>query len=78
MAKTSKPELTTNLVLSLAWLGELDKHQVHRLCLSNRCIQTVENTLRALRADGLVEPRNWYVSVDGIPQAHPSLWALTT
>ncbi|HSH78646.1 MAG TPA: replication-relaxation family protein [Herpetosiphonaceae bacterium] len=77
MSKTSKANLTTNILLSLAWLGELDKRQVHRLCLSNRSIYTVENTLRALRADGLVEPRSWYVNVDGIPHEQPSLWSLT-
>ncbi len=77
MSKTSKADLTANILLSLAWLGELDKRQVHRLCLSNRSIYTVENTLRALRADGLVEPRSWYLSVDGIPHEQPSLWSLT-
>ena len=77
MPTSSTADRTTNILLSLAWMGELDKTQIHRLCLSNRSIQTVENTLRALRADGLVEPRSWYISVNGIPHEQPSLWALT-
>ncbi|HSH79920.1 MAG TPA: replication-relaxation family protein [Herpetosiphonaceae bacterium] len=77
MPASSKADVTTNLLLSLAWLGELDKTQVQRLCLSNRSISTVEKTLTALRKDSLVEPRSWYISVDGIPHEQPSLWALT-
>ncbi|HSH77294.1 MAG TPA: replication-relaxation family protein [Herpetosiphonaceae bacterium] len=77
MPASSKADVTTNLLLSLAWLGELDKTQLQRLCLSNRSISTVEKTLTALRKDGLVEPRSWYISVDGIPHEQPSLWALT-
>src|SRR5215210_4503288 len=77
MPNASKAEVVTNILLSLAWLGELTKTQVHRLCLSSKSIYTVENTLRALRADGLVEPRAWYINVDGIPHEQPSLWTLT-
>lgn len=77
MPQVSKADLTTSLLLSLAWLGELDKSQVHRLCLSNRSLSTVEKTLSALRKDGLIEPRAWHISVEGIPHEQPSLWSLT-
>ena len=44
MPPSSKADLTTNLLLSLAWLGALDKHQVPHRCLSTRS-RTLAETL---------------------------------
>ena len=42
----------TNLLLGLAWLGELDRQQIQRLWFPEKSMSTVEKALAALRRPG--------------------------
>lgn len=51
-----------NLLIGLAWMGEITTEQVRRLWLPDRSERTLRRILHQLRADELVERRAWYVS----------------
>jgi len=48
-----------NLLLGLAWLGELDRDQIARLWFPERSTSTVEKTLADLGKQGVIQKRNW-------------------
>jgi hypothetical protein len=48
-----------NLLLGLAWLGELDREQIARLWFCERSLSTVEKTLAELCKQGLIQKRSW-------------------
>jgi hypothetical protein len=48
-----------NLLLGLAWLGELDREQIARLWFAHRSVSTVEKTLAELCKQGLIQKRSW-------------------
>jgi Bacterial SH3 domain/Replication-relaxation len=48
-----------NLLLGLAWLGELDREQIARLWFHVRSVSTVEKTLAELCKQGLIQKRSW-------------------
>jgi hypothetical protein len=68
-----------NLLLSLAWLGELRTDQVHRLWMRDRAILATQRLLRDLRNEGYVERRLWARWMAGrtTPQRQAALWSLT-
>ena len=74
-----------NLLLSIAWIGELDKSQVHALHFPDKSLKTVETTLTALAKDGLIESRPHYTTqrimrggkLVEAPKPMPALWHLT-
>jgi hypothetical protein len=51
----------TNMLLGLAWLGELDRRLILRLWFADRSESTVEKTLAKLRAAELMAVRPWSV-----------------
>lgn len=69
----------TNLLLGLAWLGELDRLQIQRLWFPERSESTVEKTLGQCAKDGLLTKRTWSLHD---PQTHRTIpqlarWSLT-
>lgn len=68
-----------NLLISLAWLGELRTDHVRRLWLPDHRLQAAQRLLQSLRADGYVERRMWSRWVPGrtTPQRQGALWSVS-
>jgi len=68
-----------NLLLGLAWLGELDRHQIKRLWFVDKSMSTVEKTLAKLHKDELLAKRTWSVRDEERNVTVPQLarWSLT-
>ncbi|NCC94638.1 MAG: hypothetical protein EOM10_15440 [Opitutae bacterium] len=68
-----------NLLLTLAWLGELSTTHVQRLWMADRDILATQRLLRALLSEGYVARRHWARWVPGrtTPERQPALWSLT-
>lgn len=68
-----------NLLISLAWLGELRTDHVHRLWMGRRSLRATQHLLGELWTEGYVERRRWARWTAGynnpIPQA--TLWSAT-
>jgi hypothetical protein len=56
-----------NLLLGLAWLGEVNTNQVRRLWLPQHSSDSVQRLLNELRAEGYVERRRWALPQPGRP-----------
>lgn len=69
----------TNLLLGLAWLGELDRRQIKRLWFVDKSESTVEKTLARLHKDGLLAKRAWSIRDEQRNVTVPQLarWSLT-
>jgi DNA-binding PadR family transcriptional regulator len=69
----------TNLLLGLAWLGELDRRQIERLWFVDRSQSTVEKTLSRLHDEGLLTRRAWSIRDKQRGVTVPQLvrWSLT-
>jgi hypothetical protein len=78
LSTTSSFDLT-NLLLGLAWLGELDREQIERLWFADKSVSTVEKTLAQLRKKGLIAPRAWSIHDPATRRTAPQLarWSLT-
>src|SRR5262249_35010024 len=50
-----------NVLLGLAWLGEVTTDQVRRLWLPTHSTRSAQRLLKELKAEGYVERRNWAV-----------------
>ncbi|HEU4327406.1 MAG TPA: replication-relaxation family protein [Roseiflexaceae bacterium] len=73
----------TNVLLTLAWLGEATLNQLHRICFPGCSLGTAKRVLMQLMKEGYVEQRTWGVS-HGIgrhgkplPRNRPPLRSLT-
>jgi hypothetical protein len=68
-----------NLLISLAWLGELRTDHIHRLWMGDRAILATQRLLQELRREGYVERRLWARWVAGrtTPQRQAALWSVT-
>lgn len=68
-----------NLLISLAWLGELRTDQVHRLWLGGCDLRSSQRLLRGLRQEGYVERRMWSRWIAGrtTPVRQATLWSTT-
>jgi hypothetical protein len=70
----------TNLLLGLAWLGELDRQQIRRLWFPEKSLSTVEKALAGLRREKLITVRAWSLRDEQrqitVPQ--PGRWSLTS
>lgn len=68
-----------NLLISLAWLGELRTDHVHRLWMSTRTLRATQYMLRGLHGEGYVERRRWSRWVAGrtTPVRQGVLWSVT-
>jgi hypothetical protein len=69
----------SNLLLGLAWLGELDRRQIQRLWFGGKSESTVEKTLARLAKDGLIMKRAWSIYDEQRKVTAPQLarWSLT-
>jgi hypothetical protein len=69
----------TNLLLGLAWLGELDRRQIRRLWFVGKSESTVEKTLARLNRDGVITKRAWSIHDEERGVTTPQLvrWSLT-
>lgn len=69
----------SNLLLGLAWLGELDRRQIERLWFVDRSQSTVEKTLSRLHDEGLLTRRAWSVrdKQRGVTVPQLARWSLT-
>lgn len=69
----------TNLLLGLAWLGELDRRQIKRLWFVDKSESTVEKILTQLRKDGLIAKRAWSIRDEerGVTVPQLARWSLT-
>lgn len=80
MSKPASPFDSTNLLLGLAWLGELDRLQIRRLWFPEKSESTVEKALAGLRREKLISVRAWSLRDEQrqitVPQ--PGRWSLTT
>jgi hypothetical protein len=73
---------THNLLLGLAWLGELTTDQIRRLWMPDYHARSVRRHLRALRTEGYLACRRWALRAAGTaktmpPQQQDQLWSLT-
>ncbi|MEI7769204.1 MAG: replication-relaxation family protein, partial [Chloroflexales bacterium] len=68
-----------NLLISLAWLGELRTDHMHRLWLMGQSVRATQQLLRELHREGYVERRMWSRWVPGrsTPQRQGALWSIT-
>lgn len=68
----------TNLLLGLAWLGELDRQQIRRLWFADKSDSTVEKALSALRREKLITLRSWSLrdKQRQITVPQPAQWSL--
>ena len=57
----------SNLLLGLAWLGELDRLQIQRLWFVGKSVSTVEKTLARLHKEGLIARRSGSVLMPLVP-----------
>ncbi len=69
----------TNLLLGLAWLGELDRRQIQRLWFVDKSVSTVEKTLARLHKDELLAKRAWSIRDEqrGVTVPQLARWSLT-
>ena len=58
MSPSVKSVDLSNLLLGLAWLGELDKRQIQRLWFVGKSESTVEKTLARLHKGGSIAKRS--------------------
>ena len=70
----------TNMLLGLAWLGEVDRRQIQRLWFVDKSESTVEKTLTRLAKDGLIDKRPWSIRDPQRGTTVPQLarWSLTS
>jgi len=68
-----------NLLLGLAWLGELDRLQIQRLWFVGKSVSTVEKTLARLHNAGLISRRGGSVRDEqrGVTVPQLARWSLT-
>lgn len=79
-SKAMRPTVDVhNLLISLAWLGELRTDQVHRLWLGGCDLRSSQRLLRDLREEGYVERRMWSRWIAGrtTPVRQDALWSVT-
>lgn len=69
-----------NLLLGLAWLGELNRQQIARLWFLDKSVSTVEKTLTQLRKDNLLQCRSWSIhdEVRGVTVPQLAQWSLSS
>lgn len=68
-----------NLLISLAWLGELRTDHVHRLWMTARTLRATQYLLRDLHAEGYLERRRWsrWMPHRITPIRQSVLWSVT-
>lgn len=69
----------SNLLLGLAWLGELDRLQIQRLWFAGKSVSTVEKTLARLHKEGFIARRSGSVRDEqrGVTVPQLARWSLT-
>jgi hypothetical protein len=68
-----------NLLVSLAWLGELHTTHIHRLWMQRHTLRSTQRLLQSLAQEGTVERRMWARWVPGrvTPSRQATLWSIT-
>jgi hypothetical protein len=68
-----------NLLITLAWLGELRTDHVHRLWMHDRALGATQRLLRELREEGYVERRRWarWMAQRTTPTRQSALWSIS-
>jgi hypothetical protein len=68
-----------NLLISLAWLGELQTHHVHRLWMGEHDLRSTQRLLAGLAREGYLERRMWARWLPGriTPNRQATLWSIT-
>ena len=79
MAPTVTSVDVTNLLLGMAWLGELDRRQIQRLWFVDKSESTAEKALARLHKDGLIARRTQSVRDEerGVTVPQLARWSLT-
>jgi hypothetical protein len=68
-----------NLLIALAWLGELRTDHIQRLWLPTRTLRATQALLRGLHSEGYLERRRWsrWVAGRSTPVRQSVLWSIT-
>ena len=68
-----------HILVCLAWLGELSKQQVQRLCVPQQTAGNVGRLLHELRDEGYLTKREWALPRrgGGPPERQAAMWSLT-
>jgi len=71
-------DVQQNLLLGLAWLGEVATGHIHRLWYPKYAERSVRRILQRLEHDGLIERRLWAIPRKGTtPIRQESMWSLS-